>query len=150
MLSMKAWWQLMLAAFALLVSLQVAGSPLDGLRDLERQLRLKPEQKLQFDAASAATQRALVGSALAAAEFKDRFTREMLRPRPDFAELFAAQDAMVEMNRPLLRAARDEWVRLYAMLDDEQARIAKGYVDRTLMGAEALAEVFRRALGQLR
>ena len=148
---MKAWSAVVMAALGLLlVSSQALARPLDGLRDLERQLRLKPDQKVQFDAAAAATQRALVSSALAAVELKERFTREMLQPRPDFTALFAAQQAMVDLNRPLFRAAGDEWARLYAMLDEEQVRVAKAYVDKTLVGVEALAEVFRRALSQLR
>lgn len=122
--------------------------PLEGLRELEQQLQLRPEQKAQFDVAAAATQRALVSSALSGLEFKERVARELMRPRPDPAELFAAQEAMVEQNRPLFRAAREEWVSLYAMLDESQVRIAKGYVERTLLGVESLAEAFRRYLAR--
>ena len=136
-----------LAAFAtMLVSFGAAARPMDGLRELERQLQLRPEQKAQFDVAAAATQRALLSSALSGVEFKERVTRELLRPRPDLAELFAAQEALVEQNRPLFRAAREEWLRLYAMLDEDQVRIAKAYVERTLLGMESLAEGFRRYL----
>jgi hypothetical protein len=56
----------------------------------------------------------------------------------------------VEQNRPLFRSARDEWLRLYAMLDEDQVKIAKAYVERTLLGVESLAESFRKFLGQLR
>lgn len=137
---------LLVVLAALLVSTQAAARPLEGLRELERQLQLRPEQKAQFDVAAAATQRALVSSALSGVEFKERVARELMRPRPDLAELFAAQEAMVEQNRPLFRTAREEWVRLYAMLDEEQVRIAKAYVERTLLGVESLAEAFRRHL----
>ena len=137
---------LVLACAALFVSLDAAARPLDGLRELERQLQLRPEQKAQFDVAAAATQRALVSSALSGVELKERLARELMRPRPDLAELFAAQEAMVEQNRPLFRTAREEWVRLYAMLDEDQVRIAKAYVERTLLGVESLAEAFRRHL----
>lgn len=140
----------LVACAASLASASASARPMEGLRELERQLRLRPEQQAQFDVAAAATQRALVSSALSAVEFKERVGRELLRPRPDLAELFAAQEAMVEQNRPLFRAAQQEWVRLYAMLDEEQVRIAKGYVERTLMGVESLAEAFRRYLGHFR
>jgi hypothetical protein len=136
----------LLVVFTALFSAEVAARPLEGLRELERQLQLRPEQKAQFDVAAAATQRALVSSALSGVEFKERVARELMRPRPDLAELFAAQEAMVEQNRPLFRTAREEWVRLYAMLDEEQVRIAKAYVERTLLGVESLAEAFRRHL----
>ena len=136
----------MVACATMLFSVGAFARPLDGLRELERQLQLRPEQKAQFDVAAAATQRALVSSALSAVEFKERVTRELLRPRPDLAELFAAQEAMVEHNRPIFRIAREEWVRLYAMLDEDQVRIAKAYVERTLLGVESLADAFRRYL----
>jgi hypothetical protein len=137
--------------FALcVVSLGAAASRMEGLEQLERQLRLNPEQKIQFDIAKAATQRALLSSALTGMEFKERIGRELMRPRPDLDAIFAAQEALVEQNRPLFRAARDEWVRLYALLDEDQVRIAKAYVEKTLVGMEAMAEMMRRFLGQLR
>jgi hypothetical protein len=144
--SLARVWLVLLVVFAALFSADVAARPLEGLRELERQLQLRPEQKAQFDVAAAATQRALVSSALSGVEFKERVARELMRPRPDLAELFAAQEAMVEQNRPLFRTAREEWVRLYAMLDEDQVRIAKAYVERTLLGVESLAEAFRRHL----
>src|SRR5688500_204899 len=109
--------------FALcVVSLGAAASRMEGLEQLARQLRLNPEQKIQFDIAKAATQRALLSSALTGMEFKERIGRELMRPRPDLDAIFAAQEALVEQNRPLFRAARDEWVRLYALLDEDQVR----------------------------
>jgi hypothetical protein len=138
------------ACATLLVSFGAAARPMESLRELERQLRLRPDQKAQFDVAAAATQRALVSSALSAVEFKERVGRELMRSRPDLAELFAAQEAMVEQNRPLFRAAREEWLRLYATLDEDQVRIAKAHVERLLLGVETLAESFRRYLGQFR
>ena len=143
---LRAWLVLFAACVSSLLSFSAAARPLEGLRELERQLQLRPEQKAQFDVAAAATQRALMSSALSGLEFKERVTRELLRPRPDLAELFAAQEAMVEQNRPLFRTAREEWVRLYAMLDEDQVRIAKAYVERTLLGVESLADAFRRHL----
>lgn len=143
-------WMFAAAAALAMVSLGASATRMEGLQQLERQLRLNPEQKAQFDVAAAATQRALVSSALSGMEFKERIGRELMRPRPDLEVIFQAQEAMVEQNRPLFRSARDEWVRLYAMLDEDQVKIAKAYVERTLLGVESLAESFRRFLGQMR
>ena len=138
------------AALLGLASLGAAASRMEGLEQLERQLRLNPEQKVQFDIAAAATKRALLMSALSGVEFKERLGRELMRSRPDLDAIFAAQEALIEQNRPLFRIARDEWTRLYAMLDEEQVKVARAYVERTLLGVEALADAFRRYLGQAR
>jgi hypothetical protein len=143
-------WMLLAATVLSLASLGSAAARMEGLDRLERQLRLNPEQKAQFDVAAAATQRALVSSALSGMEFKERLGRELMRSRPDLDAIFAAQEALVEQNRPLFRIAREEWVRLYAMLDEEQVKVAKAYVERTMLGVESLAESFRRFLGQMR
>ncbi len=95
---------------------------------LELQLRLKPLQKAQFDRAAGASKRALLSSALAMMEMKNRLQEELLRARPDFAGLLAAQEAIVVMNRPLFREAADEWSRLYALLDDGQVAMAKRFL----------------------
>ena len=150
MKALRYLWMFAAAAALAMVSLGASATRMEGLQQLERQLRLNPEQKAQFDVAAAATQRALVSSALSGMEFKERLGRELMRPRPDLEVIFQAQEAMVEQNRPLFRAARDEWVRLYAMLDEDQVKIAKAYVERTLLGVESLAESFRKFLGQLR
>ena len=142
-------FSVVLAAMLLCVtSLGAAASRFEGLDRLERQLRLNPEQKEQFDIASGATKRALLSSALTAMEFKERLGRELMRARPDLDVLFAAHEALIEQNRPLFRIARDEWLRLYAMLDEDQVRIARAHVEGMLMGMEPLAEAFRRYLGQ--
>lgn len=134
----------------LAMSLGAAASRMEGFEQLERQLRLTPAQKVQFDIAKAATQRALLSSALTGMEFKERVGRELMKSRPDLDAIFAAQEALVEQNRPAFREAREEWVRLYALLDEDQVRIAKAYVERTLLGVEAMADAFRRFLGHLR
>jgi hypothetical protein len=150
MKALRYLWMFAAAAALAMVSLGASATRMEGLQQLERQLRLNPEQKAQFDVAAAATQRALVSSALSGMEFKERLGRELMRPRPDLEVIFQAQEAMVEQNRPLFRSARDEWLRLYAMLDEDQVKIAKAYVERTLLGVESLAESFRKFLGQLR
>jgi len=150
MKALRYLWMFAAAAALAMVSLGASATRMEGLQQLERQLRLNPEQKAQFDVAAAATQRALVSSALSGMEFKERLGRELMRQRPDLEVIFQAQEAMVEQNRPLFRSARDEWLRLYAMLDEDQVKIAKAYVERTLLGVESLAESFRKFLGQLR
>ena len=147
---LRSLWMLLASVVLAVASLGASAARMEGLDKLERQLRLNPEQKVQFDLASAATQRALLASALSGMEFKERLGRELMRPRPDLDAIFAAQEALVEQTRPLFREAREEWVRLYAMLDEEQVKIAKAYVEKTLLGVESLAESFRRFLGQLR
>ncbi len=122
----------------------------DGLERLEKQLRMNPEQKAQFDVAVGASKRAMLSSAIPGMEFKARMQRELLKAKPDLGVIFEAQEALVDQNRPAFREARDEWLKLYALLDDEQVRIAKAYVERTMMGVEVLAEAFKRYLENFR
>jgi hypothetical protein len=128
---------LLVAAFVACAPPGAAAQAID-FGQLEKKLHLKPEQKAQFDKASSATQRALVSSAMAAMELKDRLQVELMKPMPDFGALIASQDAAIEMNRPLFREARDEWVRLYALLDDGQTALARKYLEEKLRGLPAL------------
>jgi hypothetical protein len=128
---------LLVAAFVVFAPRAAAAEAID-FGQLEKKLHLKPEQKVQFDKASAATQRALVSSAMAAMEFKDRLQAELMKPIPDFGALVASQQAAVEMNRPIFREARDEWVRLYELLDDGQTALARKYIEEKLRGLPPL------------
>ncbi len=130
----------------------VAAAPfeMEGLERLEKQLRMSPEQKAQFDVAVGASKRAMLSSAITGMEFKARLQRELLKPQPDLAAIFQAQEALVEQNRPAFREARDEWVKLYALLDEEQVKVARSYVERTMLGVEVLADAFKRYLGHFR
>jgi hypothetical protein len=130
----------LLAAFA---SLDASATLQEDFSRLEQSLRLKPAQKAQYDIAVAATQRALLSSALSANEFRERLKGELLKNRPDLATIFAAQEALVEQNRPLFRSARDEWLRLYALLDEEQVRIARDFVEQKLSRLEGFLESLR-------
>lgn len=105
---------------------------------LEKKLQLKPGQKAQFDKASSATQRALVSSAMAAMDLKNRLQAELMKPMPDFGALIASQEAAIEMNRPLFREAKDEWVRLYELLDDGQTAIARKFIEEKLRDLPSL------------
>ena len=99
---------------------------------LERDLKIRPEQKQQFDTAVGATQRALLAVGMTLVQFKDRLAQELLKPRPDMRAFFEAQEAIIEQAKPLFREAREEWVRLYAQLDDEQIEIARAFVEQQL------------------
>ncbi len=137
--------------FALFAGVAAAAPfELEGLERLEKQLRMNPEQKAQFDVAVGASKRAMLSSAITGMEFRTRMQRELLKTRPDIGAIFEAQEALVEQNRPAFREARDEWLKLYALLDEEQVKVAKAYVERTLLGVEVLADAFKRYLGHFR
>jgi hypothetical protein len=122
------------ACLALALPLGAFALEMPDFGALELRLHLKPGQKEQFDRASGATKRALISSAAAMMEMKNRIQEELLSPHPDFAALFAAQEAAVDMNRPLFREASDEWSRLYALLDDGQVATARRFLQEQLKG----------------
>lgn len=130
----------LLLLVALLVALPAAAQERLGFEGLERSLRLNPYQKQQFDAAVAATQRAMVAIGLGALQAKSRLAQELLKDRPDPKALLMAQDELVEFSKPHVLAAREEWLRLYAMLDEEQVRIARAFVEEKLRLLERLGE----------
>jgi len=124
------------AAFAALLLAFCAGAiaapGMPRFDQLEKRLKIRPEQKAQFDAAVAATQRALLAVAMSAMEFKERLDRELAKPRPDFGIFFDAQQDLIERNRPLFEEAAREWNRLYALLDDKQVEVVKAFLDENL------------------
>ena len=107
--------------------------------ELEKRLKLKPAQKEQFDVAKGATQRALLSIGLVVLEMKGRLAAELSKNRPDFESLARDPEALVAQVQPLFREARNEWSRLYAMLDDEQAAIAREYMDKQFARIERFA-----------
>jgi hypothetical protein len=126
----------LIALLALLVTaLAAQATQLDrglGFDRLEQSLRLRPAQKVQFDSAVAATQRALLALALQGMQLKERAADELRKPRPDFEGLARSQEYLVDDLRPLFGEAREEWLRLYAMLDADQVGIAKSFVQERL------------------
>ena len=117
----------------LLLCLSFGASALDlGFDRLEKELKIRPEQKQQFDSAVGATQRALLAIALTGLQMKERLEQELQKPRPDLGALARAQEDMVDQLRPLLREARDEWKKLYAILDEDQVHVAKSFVRERL------------------
>jgi hypothetical protein len=99
---------------------------------LELSLRLKPDQKAQFDVAVGATKRALLAVAMSGLQIKERVARELEKPRPDLNVLYDIHEQVIEQNKPLFREARNEWSKLYALLDPEQVDIAKRYIEDKL------------------
>ncbi len=114
------------------VSLGAAAAALPRFDQLEEKLNLRPEQKSQFDIAVASTQRALLAVALTAMQLKQQLVDELAKPRPDFSTLANAHEALIEQNRPLFKAAGDEWKKFYALLDDDQLVIARKYLRENL------------------
>ena len=99
---------------------------------LESQLRLKPPQKEQFDLAVGATKRVLLGSAMSAMLAKDRLAEELAKDNPDFKRLYSLTQDLVDQNKPLMREAREEWSKLYVLLDADQLVIARRFVEQQL------------------
>jgi hypothetical protein len=112
--------------------------------ELEKRLKLKPAQKEQFEIAKSATQRALLSIGLVVLEMKGRLATELSKNRPDFDALARDPEALLAQVQPHFREARNEWSRLYAMMDDEQVAIAREYVDKQFARFERIAvEILR-------
>ena len=125
---MSSWARAIGAAILLAASLGATAVSLPNFDELEQKLKIRSEQKDQFDMAVGSTKRALFAVGLAALQLKQRLTQELLKDRPDFGALMREQEAVVEQTRPLFREAGEQWKKLYAILDDEQVRIAKSYL----------------------
>ena len=124
-----ARFRIVMTALLFAVACSASAISMPRFDTLEAKLKIRPEQKQQFDAAIGATQRAMLAMGLLAVQLKDKLGQELLKPRPDFRALMDAQEALIEQTRPLFREAREEWARLYALLDPEQVAIARSFVD---------------------
>lgn len=109
-----------------------AAAALPNFDELEQKLKIRPDQKGQFDVAVGSTKRALFMVGMGAMQLKDRLTQELMKDRPDFSALAREQDAVIEQSKPLFRIAGEEWKKLYTLLDEEQVRIAKSYLKENL------------------
>jgi hypothetical protein len=114
-----------LAAFA-------SPPPLPQLEQLEESLKLTPEQKIQYDAAVAASKRVVMATALIGLQAKERLREELAKPRPDLGALADLRESFVEQTKSLRREARDEWLKLYRMLDDDQVATLKSLLENRL------------------
>jgi hypothetical protein len=105
---------------------QINWSQLDKL---ERALELTPGQKEQYDIAIGATKRMAFHVVLAGMQMKERLQAELAKERPDFSVLADLRRMIVEEGRPLRREARQEWLKLYAMLSDDQVATLKRFLE---------------------
>jgi hypothetical protein len=138
-----------LASLALLLSLGALASPFPRLDQFGRSLDLSPAQQAQFDIAVGATQRAVFAMAANALHMKTQVTAEFAKVRPDLERLARLKDAGEAIIDPLRHAARAEWLRLYAMLSDEQVAKVKAHLQEHFDHLEALQQfVMRLMLGK--
>jgi hypothetical protein len=133
-------------AFLLLAATMARASVLPGFDELERSLELDRAQKAQFDAAVAATQRALLSIAFGGLALKERIAAELDKQYPDLGAIARAQNDIIEQSRPLFRDARREWERFYAMLRPAQEKQARAFVEEKLKRLERLGETVRDLL----
>ena len=144
---MRASFRAFVAGLLLALS---PGAPAQGtllpLGDLEARLQLTPEQKAQFDAAAASSQRALLAVGLAALQMKTRIGTELGKDRPDPDAILREQDEIGARLRAPFDEARAAWIKLYGMLNAEQAKVAREYVDRQLGALERTAGEFLQRL----
>ena len=52
----------------------------------------------------------------------------------------------MEFSKPHLRAARDEWLRLYVLMDDDQVRTARNFIEGRLRRLEDIGAILGRVL----
>ena len=99
---------------------------------LERSLELTPEQKEQYELAVGATKRLMLMLTMSALEAKERLAAELAKPRPDFGALEKLHDDVMGQTRTLRREARDEWMKLYSMLDRAQVAELRDFLERRI------------------
>lgn len=105
-----------------------ATAALPNFDALELRLKIRPEQKDQFDVTVGSTKRALLMVGIVAVQLKDKLAAELSKPMPDFRAFARANEDLIDQTRPAFREAGEEWKKLYALLDDEQIEIAKAFM----------------------
>jgi hypothetical protein len=116
------------------------------LEKLETALNLKPAQKEQYDLAVGATKRMLMQLAIAGLQAKQKLAEELAKPRPDFGVLWDLRDTVIEDGRSLRREAREEWGKLYVMLDDDQVATLKRFIQDQADNVGLLHEFMQQLL----
>jgi hypothetical protein len=129
----------LLALFVLLFATPAAAYTIEvpDFGRLESELRLKPIQKAQFDIAVQASQRALMSVAIAGLQVKERLSTELAKPLPDLNALYGLHVEAYEMAAPNFREAKNEWERVYRLLDQRQIESTKRFL-RDSLGPYAL------------
>ena len=139
---LRCFFAFVLLAMPSLVLAQAVQMP--DFQRLERQLRLKPHQKAQYDIAVVSLKRSLIASAAAFAELRLQLTDELMKSQPDFLTLLNRQRAAYEINAPIYRETLDEWGKLYALMEDDQVAIAKRFLrdalDDAMSGVRVLGK----------
>ena len=105
-----------------------ASAALPSFDNLEQRLKIRPEQKEQFDITVGSTKRALLAVGIAALQLKDRLAQELAKDKPDFHAFARANEDVIDQTRPLFKEAGEQWKKLYALLDHEQVEIAKSFL----------------------
>jgi hypothetical protein len=111
---------------------------------LQRELRLTPAQEDQYVSAVTATKRALLQVTMAGLQAKARIEEELAKPRPDLNILWELRQSLVEDGAPLRREAREEWSKLYAMLDADQVATLRRFIDQHVENLGLLHEFLRQ------
>ena len=126
----RAGWVFLLALLALAFAPPAAAYSIEvpDFGKLERQLRIRPSQKAQFDSAVEASQRALMSVAIAGLQVKETLNREFRKPFPDLNVIYRAHEEVLDLTLPNFRDAGVEWERLYKMLDRSQVDMAKRFL----------------------
>ena len=99
---------------------------------LEKELRLKPLQKAQFDIAVQASKQALMSVAIAGLQVKERLSKELDKPMPDLNILYQLHMDAYEMAAPNFREAAAEWERFFRLLDKRQIEYTKKFLKDNL------------------
>ena len=102
-----------------------AGISFPAITKVERKLNLTAEQKEQFDVALAASKVAFLAIEANHKDLKQFAETELANARPNLEALSGEFDDAMEFGRNATRKARAEWLKLYAMLSDEQVAIVK-------------------------
>lgn len=123
---------LSLGAMAASITIPLPDVQMPDFKRLERELRLNPQQKEQYDVAVASLKRTLIASAGIFAELKDQLSEELLKSSPDYGRILRSQRAAWEMFNPQLQETLTEWSKLYALLEDDQVVIAKRFLRENL------------------
>jgi hypothetical protein len=126
--SLRAFLALVLAA----ISFGAAAQSMPDFSQLEARLKIRPEQRDQYELAVGATKRALLAVGLAAMEMKETLVRELAKPSPDFRALARKQNELIEDQRPLFREAGEQWKKLYDVLDPKQVETVQQFLRENL------------------
>ena len=129
--TLLALWALLVVGGAHAAAITIQ---LPDFQRLERELRLKPHQKAQFDVATQSLKRTLVGIGPTLLEVKQQLAEELLKPKPDFLGLLDRQRAAYELAAPLFRETFAEWGRLYALMEDDQVAVARRFLQEAIDG----------------